>query len=195
MFGWGKKGDESGPKDQIAAAPRKQSQGVPTVKFDSSKISEAIKSDLRQNVKLLTEVPPHDFDMIYEAALRSITAGRALDILCKALLTIDGMNKRRAADISLSLNNKASALMGVEAQNRNGITYAVWCYSGAPCGDIEQDTAHKAANGAPYLVKKGMFLNGQWTWPGRENGCKCISKPMIVGLDGHTGDKPTGYIE
>lgn len=191
MFGWGKKEK----LDQLTPAPGKQTSGIPTVNFDHSKVTEAIKLDLRQNIKLLTEIPLGDFDMIYEAALRSISAGRALDILCKALLTINGMSKRRAADISLSLNNKASALMGVEAQKLNGIKYAAWCYSGAPCGNTEQDTAHKSVNGKPYLVTKGMFLNGQRTWPGRESGCKCTSKPMIVGLDGYTGDKPKGYIE
>lgn len=191
MFGWGK--NERGSKAQQSIEPQCQYHAIPTVRFDPSKVTEIIKADLRQNIKSLTGVMPNDFDMIYEAALRSISAGRALDILCKALMTISGMSKSRAAEISLSLNNKATALITVEEQKRNGIQYAIWRYSGAPCGSANE--VHKAVNGRPYLVMMGMLLNDQWTWPGREHGCKCISKPMIVGIDGYTGGKPKGYLE
>ena len=193
MFGWSKK--ERDREDQKSSEPEKQNYGIPTVKFDPTKVTEAIKIDLRQNIKSLIEVAPDNSDMIYDAALRSISAGRALSILYQALMTIDGMSKRRAADISLSLNNKATALIEVEERKRIGIKYAIWRYSGAPCGSVEQDDTHKAANGKPYLITKGMLLNGQWTWPGRENRCRCVSKPMIVGFDGYTGGKPEGYLE
>ena len=63
--------------------------------------------------------------------------------------------------------------------------FAIWLYSGAPCGDAEQDEAHRAANGKPYSANNGMLLNGKWTRPGREEGCKCVSKSLIEGLDGY----------
>jgi hypothetical protein len=192
MFGWGK--NERGSNAQKSGESGKpNSQAMPTVKFDSAKVTETIKADLRQNIKSLTEVAPNDFDMIYEAALHSISAGRALDILYQALMTIKGMNKRRAVEISRSLNDKATALITVEKQKQSGIKYAIWRYSGAPCESV--DSAHKAADGKPYLVAKRMLLNGQWTWPAREEGCKCTPRPMIVGFDDYTGGKPKGYLE
>jgi hypothetical protein len=97
-------------------------------------VTETVKADLRQNIKSLAEVGPRDFETIYDAALRSVSAGRALQILYQALLTIDGMSKRRAEEISLSLNNKATALLQSEGQERLGIKYAYWISSGAPCG-------------------------------------------------------------
>ena len=182
MFGWGKKEREPmGQKDQ---GPGPKAHGIPTVKFDAAKVTEAVKADLRENIRSLKEIGGGDFDKIYEAALRSISAGRALHIVYQALMTIDGMHKRRAEDISRSLNNKATALMQAEEQQRLGIKYAVWLYSGAPCGSTEQDAAHKAANGKRYLVSKGMLLGGRWTWPGRDDGCKCVSKSVIAGFDG-----------
>ncbi|MFZ0495876.1 MAG: hypothetical protein WBD78_03270 [Methylocella sp.] len=158
-------------------------------------MTETVKANLRQNIKSLNEVGAGDFDMIYDAALRSISAGGALHILYQALMTIDGTSKRRAEDISRSLNNKATATIQAEGQEQLGIKYAIWLYSGAPCGSAEQDAAHKAANGKPYLVNKGMLLNGRWTRPGREDGCKCVSKPMIVGFDSYEGGKPKGFVE
>jgi hypothetical protein len=167
-------------------------KGIPTVSFDATKVTETVKADLSQNLRAIQEIPSGDFEVIYDAALRSISAGRALGILCQALMTLDGMSKRRAKEISLALNNKATALMNAEQQERLGIKYAIWCYSSAPCG--EQDSTHKAANGKPYLVTKGMFLNGRWTRPGREEGCKCVSRSMIAGFDGYDGSKPEGLI-
>ncbi len=193
MFGWGKK--ERVPKGQTNPEPGRQPYGIPTVKFDPAKVTEAVKADLRQNIRSLKEVGAADFDMIYDAAIRSISVGRGLHILYQALMTTDGMHKRRAEDISRSLNNKATAIIKAGDQERLGIKYATWLYSGAPCGDAEQDAAHKAANGKPYSVNKGILLNGKWTRPGYEEGCKCVSKSMIVGFDGYAGGKPKGVVE
>lgn len=166
---------------------------IPTVGFDATKVSQAVKTDLRHNIESLAEVDPNSFTTIYDAALQSISAGRALHILYQALLTIDGISKARAEEISLSLNNKATSLMKSQEQEELGIKYAYWIYSGAPCGNPDQDAAHRSANRQPYLVNKGLFLNGRWTLPGREDGCKCISKSVIVGIDGYSGGIPIGF--
>ena len=49
--------------------------------------------------------------------------------------------------------------------------------------DICRDAAHRAADGKRYEVGKGMLLNGRLTMPGREEGCECISRPIIPELD------------
>ncbi|OLO11104.1 hypothetical protein BTW10_11595 [Chromohalobacter japonicus] len=165
-------------------------------------MTDAVLVDLKENIRVLPEVDTDDFEAIYQAALRAISAGGALHIISAALMGIDGMTKGRAADISRSLNLKTKAIMNAEQQTKLGIKYATWCYSGAPCrlhpklpGGEEQDAAHKAADGKPYLISRGMFLNSEWTWPGRQDGCKCISKAMIPGLDGYDGGKPKGLVE
>jgi len=165
-------------------------------------MTDAVLVDLKENIRVLPEVGADDFETVYQAAFQAISAGGALHIISAALMGIDGMTKGRAADISRSLNFKTKAIMNAEQQTKLGITYAIWCYSGAPCqlhpklpGGEEQDAAHKAANGKPYLISRGMFLNSEWTWPGRQDGCKCSSKSMIPGLDGYDGGKPKGLVE
>src|ERR1700685_3068987 len=101
---------EHDPKGQKDLRSEKQNREMPTVKFDPDKITRTVKADLWQNIKLLKEVAPNDFDMIYAAALCSISTGRALHILYRALITIDGMNKQQAEDISRSLNTKPNSL-------------------------------------------------------------------------------------
>ena len=170
MFGWG--------RDKAAS----KAQTMPTVPFDPDKVTKAVSTDLLKNIKELPDINARDVRSIYDAALRSISAGRALHVIYEALLPIDGMSPARANEIARLLNNKATALMNSESQSRLGITHARWLYSGASCGDPDQDAAHSAANGQTYPIGKGMFLNGLWTWPGRENGCKCVSRSVIPGL-------------
>jgi hypothetical protein len=183
------------PKPAVAPARTVgQAYTIPTVEFDPKRVTEAIKADLKNNIKKIKEFDEFHFDQIYDAALRSISGGRDLATLFNAImeLNLPGMTKRRAGEISLGLNNKATALMNRDLQVLASITYANWVYSGAPCQvnlkkpsakDIRQDAAHKAADGKRYEVIKGMRLNGRLTMPGREEGCKCFSRPIIAGFD------------
>lgn len=167
--------------------------GIPTVKFDDSLVTEAVKADLKKNIMLLGEIDKNNFEQVYDAALRSISAGRDLFLFTSALvqMNIDGMTKQRAADIARLLNNKATALMQRTRQAALGITQAKWLYSGAPCkinpknsSDHEnrQDAAHRDANGKLFDVSKGMFLDGKWTWPGVEPGYRCVSNSVVPGF-------------
>lgn len=165
------------------------SHTIPTVKFDSSQITEAVRADIRKNVELIEGIDPKHFDQIYEAVLSSVTAGRNLFLLVNALMqmNIDGMTKARAGQIANFLNNKATATITRIRQQSLGITEAIWRYSGAPCGINPKkpgrlDTAHKAANGKRYKIAEGMFLDGKWTWPGYEDGCRCSSRSILPGL-------------
>jgi uncharacterized protein with gpF-like domain len=162
---------------------------IPTVKFDASRVTDALKADLRKNISLLDDVDQKHFEPIYDAALRSISAGRDLHLLYKALMqmSIDGLTKRRAEDIARQLNNAATAFINKERQEAVGIKQAKWLYSGAPCEinfktPTGQDAAHRAANGKVFDVSKGMFLNGKWIWPGVEPGCNCVAKSIVPGF-------------
>jgi uncharacterized protein with gpF-like domain len=178
----------------VASAERAEPPRViPTVKFDPERVTDAVKSDLKRNIKKIKEFDGSNFDRIFDA-LRSISRGRDLATLFNAImeLNLPNMTKQRASEISLDLNNKATARMNRDRQASIGIKYATWVYSGAPCyvnlkkplaKDIRQDTAHREANGKRYSVAKGMLLNRRLTTPGREAGCKCISRSIIPGLD------------
>lgn len=160
------------------------------VKFDPSVVTETVKADIRKNVGLIEGIPPEYLDQVYDAAVRAIIAGGDLYALSIAIIqmNIDGMTKTQAKQIALTLNRKATAVITRERQQRLGITEAIWLYSGAPC-DVDprkpqgnQDRTHKAANGKRFKVAEGMFLDGKWTWPGSEEGCKCVSRSIVPGL-------------
>lgn len=167
---------------------------IPTVKFDTSRLTRAVLADLERNIRDLPEVAEQNFDDVYDVALRSIAAGGDLYMLSTGLvaMNIDGMTSQRAAQISKQLWFRAKEIMDREQQAELGITEAQWMYSHAPCmidprkptsSDLLQDAAHKAANGKIYRIADGMLMNGRRTWPGREYGCKCSSKPRIFGFE------------
>lgn len=176
------------PEIESHSRPVPKQQAMPTVKFDPSTVSERVRVDLRRNIELLNDLEAEHVRQIYEAALRSVLAGGDLHVLFVALMRIQGMTKRRASEIAISLNRKATATINREHRASLGITHAIWMYPNAPCmrdprhptvTDVQQDSAHRAANGKRYENSKGLFVDGKWTWPGVEEGCKCSSRSMF----------------
>lgn len=155
---------------------------TPTVKLHLSTLSESVKSNLRRNIELIDDLGKKDVQHIYEAALRDS------HVLFAALMTVEGMSKGRAAEIALSLHSKAKAQTDRERQASLGITAAIWLYSNAPCmrnpshpapEEVQQDTAHRMANGKRFEITKGLFVDGKWTWPGVEDECRCFSRAIL----------------
>lgn len=171
-----------------------QVRALPTVRFDPSRVTERVRSDLRSNVQRIKEFDGSHVDLVYEAALRSIVAGRDMASLFNAIMqmNIEGMTKKRAEAITVLLHNKATSIINRERQESLGMGYAVWLYSGSPChknpkkpsqADIRRDVAHHSVDGKRFQVSKGLLIDGKWTYPGEEEGCRCVSRAVVPGLD------------
>lgn len=83
MFGWSKRDRKS-----HASEPGHLASRVPTVKFDPARMTDAVLVDLKENIRGLPEVDADDFEAIYQAAFRAISAGGALHIISAALIGI-----------------------------------------------------------------------------------------------------------
>jgi hypothetical protein len=164
-------------------------QSLPTVKLDTSRVTPTVKTDLRRNIEGIADIEPRHRALVYEVALRAIMAGGDLGLLSRALQLEIGIAKLRANDISRSLAMKATALMNVEQCLALGFTKSVWRYSRAQCGSPEQDTAHAALDGQVFETAKGLYVLGKWTWPGREDGCKCSSSSITAGASTRTSPR------
>ena len=158
------------------------------IEFDPSTVSESVKASLRRNIRLISGIDKKRSQLIYEAALSSLLAGRDQDSLVMALMRIEGIAKGRAVEITRSLHNKATKQINRERQASLGITHAIWMYANAPCmanpsrptaAGVRRDSAHRAANGKKYEIAKGLFVDGKWTWPGVERGGKCTSRAVL----------------
>lgn len=180
-----------GKRNRQASAKAETQPRIPTVKFDESQVAASVEADIRSTLRHFPEIGTDELQPVYDAALQSVRAGHALNILYDALIRV-GLDKHRAAEIARLVNSRATTLMQRERQVKLGITEAVWMYSGAPCmlrpkvpsaADRKRDAEHSAANGKRFVVAMGMLMNGRRVWPGQEPGCKCVSKPIIPGLE------------
>jgi hypothetical protein len=183
LFG---KRDKAAPQVTVAAPSH-----IPIVKLDQSRVTTAVEAEIKSTLRDVPEIGAGELASAYGAALQSVRAGRDLKILHDALIGL-GLTKRRASEVAILVNNRATSLMNREQQASLGITKAVWLYSGAPCitssgtpslEDERRNTDHLAANGKSYVIVKGMLMSGRRVWPGQDPGCKCVSKSVIPGFD------------
>ena len=181
-------------KKDYSPSVRYAMEAMPTIKFDPSVVTKSVKADLRRNIELLDDLEKKHVNQVYELALRSIVGRRDFYLFCTEMMNlhIEGMTRSKAAEIGRSLANKAGAVINRERQASLGITHAIWMYPNAPCmkdpkrpsaADVKQDSAHRLANGSRYEIRKGLFVDGKWTWPGVEEGCKCTSRSILPGLE------------
>ena len=181
-------------KKDYSPSVRYAMEAMPTIKFDPSVVTMSVKADLRRNVELLAEAEKKHVRQIYELALRFIVGRRDFYSFCTEMMNlhIEGMTRSKAAELGRSLANKAGAVIERERRASLGITHAKWLYANAPCmrdpnhpsaAEVQRDAAHCAANGKRYEISKGLFVDGKWTWPGVDEGCKCASRSIIPGLE------------
>ena len=164
---------------------------MPTVKFDESRITKTVAKALNQYIGEMPDIEKKKVKQVFELALQTVAGQGKLDVFRVALMRLDipGMTKSRAIQIGVFIDRRAGALIERERQESLGIKYATWRYSSAPCFDgptnpvqIKLDAGHSAANGKRYEISKGLLVNGKRTWPGMDEGCKCISLSEFPGL-------------
>lgn len=141
---------------------------------------DVIAASVHANVALLKSIPAKYFGNVEQLVMQSVTAGRDLSYLTKQLHKNYGVTRRRAETIARDQNNKVTAAVTRARQDELGITKARWKHSHARKSPRK---SHLAADGKLYDIKKGMYLDGKWTFPGYEINCGCTSEAVIPGFD------------
>lgn len=152
-----------------------------TVQFRMTRAqNDVIQATIGENVGLIKSIAEQHLAAVEGHVMRSVQTGRDLGGLTKALQEQYGVTRRRAETIARSQNNMATASMTRARQAELGIKRARWLHS---AGGKTPRPEHVAFSGKTYDVAKGAYLEGKWTWPGREINCRCVSIPIIPGLD------------
>lgn len=146
----------------------------------TAEANDVMQATIGEQVGLIRSIAEEHLTQVQGLVMRSVQEGRDLGTLSKDLQARYGVTKRRAALIARDQNNKATASMNRVRQDALGITEAVWRHSGA---GKHPRPSHVAADGKKYDVKKGMFLDGEWSWPGTAINCRCTSESVIPGWD------------
>ena len=133
-----------------------------------------------ENVGLIRSIAQQYLTDVQGMVMRSVALGRDLHTLTNDLQKTYGVTRRRASFIARDQNNKATAVNTRTRQEQLGLTQAIWRHSSA--GKVPRPS-HVAASGEIYDIKKGMYLDGVWTFPGFQPNCRCFSQPVIPGFD------------
>lgn len=183
LFGRFLKG-KSGSGATTEPPPQASKLGIPLVKGDFSRVTEAVKADLWQAIVQTEDIPTKSTEFVYEVALRTAVSGNLYE-MAETLKSL-GIQTQRATELCRWLSSRAKSLITRDERIKLGVTEAIWVYSGAPCvgnpsdeASKSQDEAHRLANGQKFNVADGLALNGKNTWPGYEQGCKCSSSTVL----------------
>ena len=141
--------------------------------------NDVLQATMGEQVGLIKSIAQEHLSDVQGLVMRSVSMGRDLKTLTDDLQKRYDVTRRRAALIARDQNNKATASMTRARQQGLGITEAIWMHSHA---GKHPRPSHLKANGHRYDIKKGMYLDGKWVWPGTEINCRCVSKSIIPGF-------------
>lgn len=152
-------------------------RGGMTVAFrPSPAVRDVLQATINQNVSLIKSISADHLQEVEGLVMRSVAAGRDLGYLTKELEARYGITRRRAANIARSQNNMATSTIQKVRQQELGITEAIFTHSHA---GKHPRPSHLVADGKRYTVSEGIYLDGKWTWPGLEPGCRCVSRVIF----------------
>lgn len=158
-----------------------------TVRFKMTPAqTDAFQATVAENVGLIKSISSEYLTDVQGLVMRSVTVGRDLGPLAKALQERYGVTKRRAALIARTQNNMATATLTRVRHQELGIEFAIWTHSR---GGLQPRKTHLAAGKRKqrYKVAEGWFdpdpkVNRR-IWPGELINCRCVARAVIPALD------------
>lgn len=144
---------------------------IPTLKFDPKVVTPTVLEAARE---MLLSFPETDDELLH-AVKTMIERGGDQPVLFQALLA-RGLAKKRASEITIEVNRRATSVIRRERCLSLGMVEADWLFSGAPCKGAD----HKPLNGQRYKLAEGLEREGRLIHPGEEAGCGCVLKPVAA---------------
>lgn len=139
-------------------------------------MQQAYQGVIGEQVGLIRSIAGQHLDNVQRLVMESVSRGRDLHYLSKELRARYSITKRRAALIARDQNNKATATLQAARQLEMGITHGIWRHSHA---GKEPRPSHVKADGEKFDLRKGMYLDGEWTLPGQQINCRCFYSPVL----------------
>lgn len=147
----------------------------------SPEVTRRTMEIVNENAGLIRSIASQYTEQLTEAMAASVTAGRDLGGLYKALTERMGVAQSRAKLIATDQNNKATSAIDRLRKQELGITQSLWKH--IPVAK-QPRPSHMKADGAIYNNIEGCLIDGKLIWPGEEINCHCISRAVIPGRSG-----------
>ena len=139
-------------------------------------MTNTMQSFVHENVNLIKSIPEKYFTEVEGMVMRSVRSGRDLAYLSDELENRYGITRRRAILIARDQNNKATEQMNRTRQQDLGIKQGIWRHAG---GVKEPRHSHELADGKTFDLDKGLYVDGEWIYPGEQINCHCYYEPII----------------
>lgn len=191
---WQEKFDEAAPrlarwfadstqKRSSAALKKILADAGMTVEFKLTRtMRDAYEATVAENIGLIKSISSEYHSQVGGMVMRSVTAGRDLGELTKALEARFGITRNRAALIAKTQNNMATATFVRVRQQELGLK-AIWLHSH---GGKEPRPTHLANTGKIYDPARGWFDPDpkvrKYIWPGELINCRCVSRSIVKGF-------------
>ncbi len=146
------------------------------------KMKDVFDATVAENVALIKSIQQQYHSEVQGMVMRSVAAGRDLQMLTRDLEERFEITNRRAATIALDQNNKATSDFVRVRQEHLGLL-AKWRHSH---GGKEPRKTHLANDGQVYDPKVGWFDPDpkvqRRIWPGQLIRCRCVSVSVVPGF-------------
>jgi SPP1 gp7 family putative phage head morphogenesis protein len=152
-----------------------------TVDFKMSKVMrEAFEAQVQSNVGLIKSIQEKFHSDIEQRVWESVKVGGDVGAIAKGIEDTYGLTKKRARLIARDQNAKAHGLFEAVRRRELGLTKAIWVHSTA--GKVPRES-HVKANGKEYNIEEGMYIDGEYIFPGQKINCRCTSRAIIPGFN------------
>lgn len=158
-------------------------KGGMSVRFKMTRtMRDAFAAVRGENVSLIRSIASQHLSRVETLVMQSVSQGRDLASLSRALEREMHVSKRRAALIARDQNNKATATMRSIREREIGVIEGVWMHSG---GGREPRPEHKAFSGKRFKLSEGHDFGDGFgpVLPGQAINCRCTWKAVIPGFD------------
>jgi SPP1 gp7 family putative phage head morphogenesis protein len=142
----------------------------------NSKIREAFRVSLDENVSLIKSIPDQYFYKLKILITEAYTNGWSQEELSEKIHELYPVTKKRALFIARDQSRKLNSVITRIQQEEVGITEAIWFHS-----DIVKKPRpdHVAANGKVYKVSSGCEISGKHIYPGQLINCRCYCRSIL----------------
>lgn len=155
-----------------------------SIRFQPGRAAQdVLRATINENVALIRSIPQQHFSAVEGYVMRSVSAGRDLEVLTKDLRQHFGVTRRRAELIARDQNNKATATIQRVRQAELGLTEAIWVHSGG--GKVPRPSHVRAGKErVRYSLIDGWYDPDEKKniFPGELINCRCVARPVVPGF-------------
>jgi len=135
---------------------------------------------IQNNVNLITNMADDHLDKIESVVFNGMQNGTDWNVLAQKIVEISGATENRAKLIARDQVSTINSQLAKRRMTNAGITKGRWVKTKR----VKNKTytprkSHLEANGKEFDLSKGLYLDGEYTFPGEPINCTCTFVPVI----------------